>query len=83
MKYTILLGDWSGDGHNFTKTFYLDITENFTEEELKVNYNNNVDKIGFGYGAIACEYEDSIISCEQIKALEKAGMNFVYLSCNE
>lgn len=78
MRYSIEIGDSSGDGHGITEIVYVKIPSSFSSKTLAKNYAANVDKLGFSYHDIADDPQNPTISAKQIKALEEAGMRFVY-----
>lgn len=77
MKYQMVFGDWSGDGHGKTKTQYVEVPDTITPEMMSENYKKNQQRFGFSYHDIACEYEDNRITALQVEALTDAGLTFV------
>lgn len=72
--HKITLGDYSGDGHNISETYIIEIPNNITYETLKTNYNNNVEKFGFTPNDFAEEYEDRTIPEEYVTILKNNGL---------
>lgn len=65
---TLVVGDWSGDGHSITKT--IDIKTNVTTGELLEAYQAGVKKIGIDLSKQICsEYGDFRISYDQFLKL--------------
>jgi hypothetical protein len=73
-KRKITLGDWSGDGHNVTEVFIVDIPEEFTAEILGSNYRKNVLKLGINPEQFANEYEDSTVPEDVAEKLKQHGI---------
>lgn len=72
--FSIILGDFSGDGHSISETFYVNIKDEIDPEILFTNYANNVTEIGFDLSDFANKYEDSRISAAQWNRLLECGM---------
>lgn len=65
MIYSIILGDWSGDGHRIKDPYYIK-TDNSMNELLKA-YNNSVNKTGVDFLETVCaEYQDTEVSKDVI-----------------
>jgi hypothetical protein len=75
VRYKIVLGDWSGDGHGISETYYVDVTGPHTIDQLRENYQCNVAALGFSPHDIAEEYEDSSIKPEHAEKLLEAGID--------
>ena len=76
----VILGDWSGDGHNITETYIVEIS--CTNEELQEFYRNAVKKSGIQFENICEEYEDAVISGEIISTLTKLGVKIPEFDCD-
>lgn len=71
-RITLVLGDWSHDGHNMTSNFIID--SNLTSKEVESAYKRGASKCGLDLRANVCsDYEDSSISAEDFKKLADAG----------
>lgn len=71
LRYTVVLGDWSDDGHGkadrYQIEFFTDSADvNLTEALIVDNYLANVDRLGFGLPQLWDEYEKSSPSEHQI-----------------
>lgn len=78
----LVLGDWSGDGHNQTET--ITIYSNYTKEKLQEIYAKGWHKVGFDLTAVVCdEYEDNNISREAFDKLVQAGLTLEDLELTE
>lgn len=82
-KYKIVMGDWSGDGHE--KSEFHHFNSNITDQEIKIAYRNAVKKIGIGlhspekkekHISICSEYEEHSFDIEHKETLAAAGVNF-------
>jgi hypothetical protein len=73
-KRKMTLGDWSGDGHNITNVFVVDIPEEFTAEVLGSNYRKNVLKLDINPEQFAYEYEDNSVPPEVTEKLKQHGI---------
>lgn len=67
------MGDPSGDGHKQAKSFLISTT--FSFNEIRAAYQAGVEKVGLDITSTCEEYEDNKLSIEQIKLLEKAGLD--------
>lgn len=77
MKYKMVFGDWSGDGHGKTETLHVEVPDTITQEMMKENYEKNKQRFGFGYNEFASDYEENRISAGQVEVLTDAGLTFV------
>lgn len=69
----LVVGDWSHDGHEKTKTFR--VTCNKTAAKLKTAYKAGVEVCGLDLkDTVAVEYEDSILATEDASKLAAAGI---------
>jgi hypothetical protein len=73
MRYRIVIGDWSDDGHGKTETFIVDMA-NLSAKEMQANYDANVKKFGFDPKKVCEEYQDSEFPLEYIHALVTDGL---------
>jgi hypothetical protein len=70
---SLVLGDWSGDGHEKTETIVL--RSNLTNKQIEDAYKKGTNKVGFDFiRTIANEYEDNVISAEKLDALIELGL---------
>lgn len=74
MIVSIVLGDFSSDGHGISKTKYVQVDKDFAPEELYANYQRNVKLIGFSVEDFGNEYEDSTIPVAKWDVLESYGV---------
>lgn len=77
MKFKMIFGDWSDDGHGKTETVYVEVPDAITQEMMRENYEKNKQRFGFGYNDFACDYEDGTISAKQVEVLTNAGLDFI------
>lgn len=75
MKYKVQIGDWSGDGHDKSDIFIVDIHDRFSPEELSATYFHNVERFGFAPDSFAHEYEDGTIPNDKLEVLMNAGLD--------
>lgn len=61
MLATIVLGDFSGDGHQLTETVYVDITPEVSPDVLYANYRRNVETIKVDPEELVADYEERTI----------------------
>lgn len=79
MRYKIILGDPSGDGHGWTEVFEVEVFSNetpVTADVLLSNYKKNVGIVGFDPKDICSDYEDSKWPDEVIEKLRAVGWKF-------
>ena len=70
----IVVGDWSGDGHNVTSTFVM--KSNFSREEMKAAYEIATEMVGFDITKHLCqEHEDWYISAELVEKFQGFGIS--------
>ena len=83
MIHTIVIGDWSHDGHNQSDNFTFEC--NAEEANIKKAYLQAVKKSGIAlhnvHGrakarAVCCNYEDNKLDKEAIELLEEIGVDF-------
>lgn len=75
-KFRVIVGDWSGDGHNETKTFVVIVDDKFTSDVLAANYHKNVKELGVDPTLFAEEYEDNTIPEDVEEKLEALGVSY-------
>src|SRR5574338_1441101 len=69
---TLILGDWSGDGHDKRET--INIKSNLDKDAIMKAYEAGTQKLGFDFCAeVAEEYEDNKLSEEKWKKLLEMG----------
>lgn len=74
LKYQInlMIGDWSGDGHE--KTSEIPIRSNLTADEILEAYMKGVVRLGVNLEAdVCCGYEDDKLPIEVYRVFEAAG----------
>lgn len=77
----LIVGDWSGDGHE--KTEIIEIKCNLPLEELQMAYKKGSKKVGFDFiNIVATDYEDSILHSKEWKKLEKLGCKIKLVLCH-
>ncbi len=70
---SLVLGDWSHDGHGHTDTVV--ILSNLTNKQIESAYKKGTKKVGFDFiKDVASDYEDSKISEEQLNKLISLGL---------
>jgi len=68
MKFYIVLGDWSEDGHGKSEKVLID--SNIPMEEIQEAYKKSCKKTGFDFSEnVCCEYEDCKISYKTFEML--------------
>lgn len=79
--HTVVIGDWSKDGHNQSDNFSFECTHD--ETEVKTAYLAAVKacKVSLHHEAkgavVVCErYQDNLIKPEQLSNLKELGVNF-------
>lgn len=69
---TLVIGDWSGDGHNATSTIVCE--SNLTGAEVMQAYLTAVGIVGFDLSAeVACDYGNRILSADKAERLLELG----------
>lgn len=66
-KFKFVVGDWSGDGHNLTETFYLE--SNMTQEEIREIYFETKEKTTNAIDEICIDFEENILYKEDFESL--------------
>lgn len=70
---TLVLGDWSDDGHGKTDIFI--INSNLDSEEILAAYKKASKKLGFKFMDDVCaDYEDNSIPIDYLKKLIESGL---------
>lgn len=73
MIVTLVVGDWSNDGHGQTST--LQIESNFNSRKIEKAYQKGTKLVGVDLDEdVACDYEEPYMSRTQLEAFEKAGI---------
>lgn len=75
MLLQIVLGDYSGDGHNVTVTRYIEINKDVAPDVLYGNYQKNVERFGFGLSDFADDYDEPSMSKAQWETLATHGLS--------
>lgn len=75
MRYKIVLGDYSGDGHSITEDVFVEVKGDFTREQLETNFKKNVEEWGFSPYDIADEYDSGEIAPEHAAKLLEVGLD--------
>jgi hypothetical protein len=71
----LVLGDWSGDGHE--KTASIMISTNLSRQEIVDAYAAGTLIVGFDFShEVCCEYEDHVIPHEKINKLIELGLQW-------
>lgn len=74
----IEIGDWSGDGHNHSEKFRVQITgTDVSNKALNVAKDRATAAVGFPLHQIFDGYDDCILSLDQSQALNAAGITHV------
>lgn len=72
MRFNVVMGDASGDGHEKTVTYMIE--SNFDCDDIQKAYEKGCKIIGFDLTEdVAVNYGDSSLSAEQLKKLRDAG----------
>lgn len=75
MNYKIVVGDWSGDGHNKTEDFIVSV--NKTKKEILEAYKRTEKDTRVSLtDKLFAEYEDNFMSIEVANSLKKYGVDF-------
>lgn len=69
----LVVGDWSGDGHCQTKTIQVQSSLNMNELQAVYKKAAKKTKVQF-VDAVAAEYENNMISEDDFKKLQSAGI---------
>ena len=80
-----IIGDFSGDGHGKTDTFTLEIEHNCSdiEKRLEENEQKLLDEYDIDLSLWFKEYEDNIISNEDVQKLNNLKINYDNTWLNE
>lgn len=69
---SLVLGDWSGDGHSKTDTIV--IMSSLNKKDVEKAYKNGTKKLGFDFINEVCEeYEDRLLPKDKLELLMKSG----------
>eukprot|EP00759_Apiculatamorpha_spiralis_P045053 PhF_6_TR4182/c0_g1_i3/m.5620 len=72
---SLVVGDWSGDGHGQTHTIYVKC--NCSSQDLQSAFQKGCTKLNFQFQkVIASEYEKSTITKAQVKLLLDGGVAY-------
>lgn len=74
MRYKIVVGDWSDDGHGKTETFIYEVDCNNKEVLFKA-FQRNIRTIGFDPASVCDEYEDYEWPEDVVSRLEELGFD--------
>lgn len=74
MLFSVVVGDWSDDGHGKTETFILDVTGHFTSDEIKEAYARAKARYGRGLEDVANRHEDSGVPVDWIEQMQEEGL---------
>lgn len=87
MKFELIIGDWSGDGHSMSETILFEV--NKTEQEINEAYKNSCRLVGIQFNSrpnytnltpkdyrdndiyVMCDYEDNTLSENAYNKLSK------------
>jgi len=75
-KFRVIVGDWSGDGHNETKMYVVVVDDKFTSEVLAANYHKNVKELGIDPTAFVDEYNENTLPTDIEEKLEALGVKY-------
>lgn len=75
-KHKIILGDWSGDGHETAEPFWFETEDRFTTDVLAENYQKNVAEFGIDSTKFANAYSNPGVPTATFKALVELGVEF-------
>lgn len=71
---TLVLGDWSDDGHG--KTDIVMLASNLDSEEIAEAYEKASKKLGFNFiNDVAADYEDNELPTDYLKKLVEYGLS--------
>lgn len=69
----LVLGDWSGDGHNQSITILIE--SNLNRDEIYKAYEKTAEELDFDLiQEVAFEYEDNIVTTEQALIINSLGI---------
>lgn len=71
---TIVLGDWSNDGHG--RRTDINIKTNLTKKEMIEAYHKACDKLGFYFHEVCDDYEEDFVTQDIVEIMEKYGYEF-------
>ena len=84
-RYKIIVGDWSGDGHEKTTDYYVEVSHeketivkayNKTRKASKVSVTSlSMEEEANGYVSVCAEYEQNELSAETLDKLIAVGVN--------
>ena len=72
----VVVGDWSGDGHNITETTIIE--SNLTSSELYSAYIKGSKIVGFDLSECCSDYQDSKLQGQYIKMLRENGIDIIF-----
>jgi hypothetical protein len=72
--FTLVVGDWSHDGHNLTDNFEVECSHSL--EDTKAAFEKGTKVLGFNIMEQCEEYEDDTLNKEQLAALVEHGFEF-------
>lgn len=73
MKVSLVVGDWSGDGHEKTDTFVFEIAGIKSYQEIPEAFYAGVKIIGVNINSITSDYENDTISSKDGLLLKAHG----------
>ena len=76
MRYRIVVGDWSDDGHGKSETFIFEIPDGVSARDMKAAYRRNVSFFGFDPQKDCEEYEDMDFPLEHLRLLVEGGFPY-------
>ncbi len=82
MKYTInlVVGDWSGDGHQLTET--ISVKSNLMTEDIEIAHEIGCKKLKINFKNLCRNYEDSQVPKDVWQKFTKAGLTLKDLENN-
>jgi hypothetical protein len=73
-KVTLVVGDWSGDGHGQTDTIIIE--SNLDAKKIMSAYKKGSKKLGFDWiNDVGAKYEDNLLPIDKLKKLIEHGLN--------
>lgn len=68
----LVVGDWSGDGHNITNTVTYEC--NFDKKTLELLYKRGVEKTGIDITKCCVDYQENSLDEETMAILSRLGL---------
>ena len=71
MKFRIIIGDYSFDGHNQTEVFFVDVKRPYNMDDVSKAYQKAVKIIGIDPKNLCRNFEDNTISSSDVTTLNE------------